>query len=98
MMAPVFSRTAWRCVWNMIQVCDNTFFKYFKNLLFFSPGSESLIILQNDLIHAWGLDMKLGYCVQVLIACGRILVLEKLFTLFYRATGAGRSGSWTVNI
>ncbi|WOL02485.1 hypothetical protein Cni_G11204 [Canna indica] len=37
MMAPVFSRTAWRCVWSMIQ---------------------------NDLIHAWGLDMKLGYCVQ----------------------------------
>ncbi|WOL17951.1 hypothetical protein Cni_G26744 [Canna indica] len=37
MMAPVFSRTAWRCVWHMIQ---------------------------SDLIHAWGLDMKLGYCVQ----------------------------------
>ncbi|XP_026660258.2 uncharacterized protein LOC103706547 isoform X2 [Phoenix dactylifera] len=37
MMAPVFSRAAWRCVWYMIQ---------------------------NDLIHAWGLDMKLGYCCQ----------------------------------
>ncbi|XP_039019200.1 uncharacterized protein LOC120150628 [Hibiscus syriacus] len=37
MMAPVFSRAAWRCVWYMIQ---------------------------NDLIHAWGLDMQLGYCVQ----------------------------------
>ncbi|ONK58280.1 uncharacterized protein A4U43_C09F10550 [Asparagus officinalis] len=37
MMAPVFSRAAWRCVWYMIQ---------------------------NDLIHAWGLDKKLGYCVQ----------------------------------
>ncbi|XP_073006845.1 uncharacterized protein [Typha latifolia] len=37
MMAPVFSRAAWRCVWHMIQ---------------------------NDLIHAWGLDMKLGYCAQ----------------------------------
>eukprot|EP00262_Sarcandra_glabra_P002287 TRINITY_DN12560_c0_g4_i2.p1 TRINITY_DN12560_c0_g4~~TRINITY_DN12560_c0_g4_i2.p1 ORF type:complete len:292 (+),score=41.06 TRINITY_DN12560_c0_g4_i2:731-1606(+) len=37
MMAPVFSRAAWRCVWYMIQ---------------------------NDLIHAWGLDMKLGYCAQ----------------------------------
>lgn len=35
MMAPVFSRAAWRCVWHMIQ---------------------------NDLIHAWGLDKKLGYC------------------------------------
>ncbi|XP_078447314.1 uncharacterized protein LOC144716135 isoform X2 [Wolffia australiana] len=37
MMAPVFSRSAWRCVWYMIQ---------------------------NDLIHAWGLDYKLGYCAQ----------------------------------
>ncbi|KAK9292520.1 hypothetical protein L1049_020493 [Liquidambar formosana] len=36
-MAPVFSRAAWRCVWYMIQ---------------------------NDLIHAWGLDMQLGYCAQ----------------------------------
>lgn len=36
-MAPVFSRSAWRCVWYMIQ---------------------------NDLIHAWGLDMHLGYCAQ----------------------------------
>ncbi|WOK96615.1 hypothetical protein Cni_G05322 [Canna indica] len=37
MMAPVFSRAAWRCVWHMIQ---------------------------NDLIHAWGLDKRLGYCAQ----------------------------------
>uniref|UniRef100_A0A1D1XP98 Uncharacterized protein n=1 Tax=Anthurium amnicola TaxID=1678845 RepID=A0A1D1XP98_9ARAE len=37
MMAPVFSRAAWRCAWYMIQ---------------------------NDLIHAWGLDFKLGYCAQ----------------------------------
>ncbi|KAK7340352.1 hypothetical protein VNO77_21054 [Canavalia gladiata] len=37
MMAPVFSRAAWRCVWHMIQ---------------------------NDLIHAWGLDYQLGYCAQ----------------------------------
>ncbi|XP_059628675.1 uncharacterized protein LOC132271343 isoform X2 [Cornus florida] len=36
-MAPVFSRAAWRCVWFMIQ---------------------------NDLIHAWGLDIRLGYCAQ----------------------------------
>ncbi|KAA8533424.1 hypothetical protein F0562_031142 [Nyssa sinensis] len=36
-MAPVFSRDAWRCVWHMIQ---------------------------NDLIHAWGLDIQLGYCAQ----------------------------------
>ncbi|GFQ00412.1 hypothetical protein PHJA_002185200 [Phtheirospermum japonicum] len=36
-MAPVFSKAAWRCVWYMIQ---------------------------NDLIHAWGLDIRLGYCAQ----------------------------------
>ncbi|KAL3626172.1 hypothetical protein CASFOL_029721 [Castilleja foliolosa] len=36
-MAPVFSKSAWRCVWYMIQ---------------------------NDLIHAWGLDIRLGYCAQ----------------------------------
>ncbi|GKU99896.1 hypothetical protein SLEP1_g12675 [Rubroshorea leprosula] len=37
LMAPVFSRAAWRCAWYMIQ---------------------------NDLIHAWGLDKQLGYCAQ----------------------------------
>ncbi|XP_031128671.1 uncharacterized protein LOC116030533 isoform X1 [Ipomoea triloba] len=38
-MAPVFSRSAWRCVWHLIQ---------------------------NDLVHGWGMDMKLGYCAQLL--------------------------------
>ncbi|KAK9061701.1 hypothetical protein SSX86_018884 [Deinandra increscens subsp. villosa] len=36
-MAPVFSRKAWRCVWNMIQ---------------------------NDLVHGWGLDFALRRCVE----------------------------------
>ncbi|XP_054792210.1 uncharacterized protein LOC129306957 isoform X2 [Prosopis cineraria] len=36
-MAPVFSRDAWRCVWHMIQ---------------------------NDLIHGWGLDFALRRCVD----------------------------------
>ncbi|KAG0601578.1 hypothetical protein M758_11G123200 [Ceratodon purpureus] len=36
-MAPVFSRAAWRCVWYMIQ---------------------------NDLVHGWGIDFKIGYCAQ----------------------------------
>ncbi|KAG0491129.1 hypothetical protein HPP92_007992 [Vanilla planifolia] len=36
-MAPVFSRNAWRCVWHMIQ---------------------------NDLVHGWGLDLLLGKCVE----------------------------------
>ncbi|RYR42897.1 hypothetical protein Ahy_A08g039329 isoform A [Arachis hypogaea] len=36
-MAPVFSREAWRCVWHMIQ---------------------------NDLVHGWGLDFSLRRCVE----------------------------------
>ncbi|CAN0929343.1 hypothetical protein LINGRAHAP2_LOCUS37016 [Linum grandiflorum] len=36
-MAPVFSRDAWRCVWYMIQ---------------------------NDLVHGWGLDFALRRCVE----------------------------------
>ncbi|KAL6351630.1 hypothetical protein AAG906_040984 [Vitis piasezkii] len=36
-MAPVFSRDAWRCVWHM---------------------------LQNDLVHGWGLDFALRRCVE----------------------------------
>lgn len=37
MMAPVFSRAAWRCVWHM---------------------------LQNDLVHGWGLDFALRRCAE----------------------------------
>ncbi|WMV56068.1 hypothetical protein MTR67_049453 [Solanum verrucosum] len=37
-MAPVFSREAWRCVWHLIQ---------------------------NDLVHGWGLDFALRRCVEV---------------------------------
>lgn len=36
-MAPAFSRAAWRCVWHMIQ---------------------------NDLVHGWGLDFAVGRCVE----------------------------------
>ncbi|MFS7943875.1 hypothetical protein Hanom_Chr06g00505341 [Helianthus anomalus] len=36
-MAPVFSREAWRCVWHLIQ---------------------------NDLVHGWGLDFALQKCVE----------------------------------
>ncbi|KAL2529014.1 hypothetical protein Fot_21615 [Forsythia ovata] len=36
-MAPVFSRDAWRCIWHMIQ---------------------------NDLVHGWGLDFALRKCVE----------------------------------
>ncbi|XP_042377873.1 uncharacterized protein LOC121970926 isoform X3 [Zingiber officinale] len=37
-MAPVFSRDAWRCTWHMIQ---------------------------NDLVHGWGLDFALRRCVEL---------------------------------
>ncbi|KAG0563406.1 hypothetical protein KC19_8G028400 [Ceratodon purpureus] len=36
-MAPVFSKAAWRCIWHMVQ---------------------------NDLVHGWGIDFKIGYCAQ----------------------------------
>jgi hypothetical protein len=36
-MAPVFSKAAWQCVWHMVQ---------------------------NDLVHGWGVDFKIGYCAQ----------------------------------
>ncbi|KMZ56668.1 Lysine ketoglutarate reductase trans-splicing related 1 [Zostera marina] len=36
-MAPVFSRKAWRCVWHMIQ---------------------------NDLVHGWGLDLSVRRCLE----------------------------------
>ncbi|XP_062190120.1 uncharacterized protein LOC133893165 isoform X2 [Phragmites australis] len=36
-MSPVFSKSAWKCVWHLIQ---------------------------NDLIHGWGIDYKFGYCAQ----------------------------------
>lgn len=56
MMAPVFSKAAWRCVWYM---------------------------MQNDLIHAWGLDLQLGYCAQAIITyclAFVVCVLSGLFT------------------
>ena len=28
-----------------------------------------LLLFQNDLVHGWGLDMKLGYCAQVRLCC-----------------------------
>lgn len=36
-MAPVFSKSAWKCAWHLIQ---------------------------NDLVHGWGIDYKFGYCAQ----------------------------------
>ncbi|XP_078447204.1 uncharacterized protein LOC144716063 isoform X2 [Wolffia australiana] len=42
-MAPVFSRKAWRCVWHLIQ---------------------------NDLVHGWGLDFALRKCVELMRRLG----------------------------
>ncbi|MCE3049723.1 hypothetical protein HAX54_045595 [Datura stramonium] len=49
-MAPVFSREAWRCVWHMIQVV-------------LTPGSDAST-WNNDLVHGWGLDFALRRCVE----------------------------------
>ncbi|XP_019176024.1 PREDICTED: uncharacterized protein LOC109171394 isoform X1 [Ipomoea nil] len=59
-MAPVFSRSAWRCAWHLIQ---------------------------NDLVHGWGVDMKLGYCAQgdrtkkVGVVDGEYIVHQSIQTL-----------------
>ncbi|KAH9602993.1 hypothetical protein KSS87_003579 [Heliosperma pusillum] len=49
-MAPVFSREAWRCVWHMIQISK--------------PLMRHLYCIQNDLVHGWGLDFALRRCVE----------------------------------
>lgn len=28
-------------------------------------GCLVAVVVQNDLVHGWGLDLKLGYCAQV---------------------------------
>ncbi|KAK8522402.1 hypothetical protein V6N12_056111 [Hibiscus sabdariffa] len=70
MMGPVFSRAAWRCAWYMIQVRTT---KYVLRALRPQPYCLHIdrvfydimaLFSANDLIHAWGLDMQLGYCAQ----------------------------------
>ncbi|KAL0738046.1 hypothetical protein Bca4012_014256 [Brassica carinata] len=74
MMAPVFSRSAWRCSWYMIQ---------------------------NDLIHAWGLDKQLGYCAQgdrkkkVGVVDAEYIVHYGLPTLGVVSTASSSSGNET---
>ncbi|KAJ0263645.1 Lysine ketoglutarate reductase trans-splicing-like protein [Hirschfeldia incana] len=73
-MAPVFSRSAWRCSWYMIQ---------------------------NDLIHAWGLDKQLGYCAQgdrkknVGVVDAEYIVHYGLTTLGVVETASSSSGNET---
>lgn len=62
-MAPVFSRNAWRCVWHMIQ---------------------------NDLVHGWGLDFALGKCVE--LAHEKIGVVDAQWIVHQRIPSLGNQG------
>ncbi|CAH9072996.1 unnamed protein product [Cuscuta epithymum] len=64
-MAPVFSKAAWSCVWYMIQ---------------------------NDLIHAWGLDMQLGYCAQG-DRTSKIGVVDAEYVVHYGLPTLGEPGN-----
>jgi len=60
-MATVFSRNAWRCVWHMIQVK----WHYMRSFLFVWSAMLTHCFLQNDLVHGRGLDFALRKCVEV---------------------------------
>ncbi|KAM0889116.1 hypothetical protein ACQ4PT_027906 [Festuca glaucescens] len=67
-MAPVFSRDAWRCVWHMIQ---------------------------NDLIHGWGLDFNFWRCVddpeeQIGIVDAQYVVHHAVTTLIGKGNNANK--------
>ncbi|KAH7279262.1 hypothetical protein KP509_37G012500 [Ceratopteris richardii] len=62
-MAPVFSKSAWRCAWNLIQ---------------------------NDLVHGWGLDFALGRCVQP--AHEKIGVVDSQYIIHQTVPSLGNQG------
>ncbi|KAL3680828.1 hypothetical protein R1sor_023784 [Riccia sorocarpa] len=62
-MAPVFSRKAWRCVWHMIQ---------------------------NDLVHGWGLDLNLHRCAQP--GYEKIGVVDSQWITHMRVPSLGEQG------
>ncbi|XP_057776795.1 uncharacterized protein LOC130995508 [Salvia miltiorrhiza] len=62
-MAPVFSRDAWRCVWHVIQ---------------------------NDLVHGWGLDFALQRCVEP--AHERIGVVDAQWIVHQTVPSLGNEG------
>ncbi|KAL6551456.1 hypothetical protein OROGR_007610 [Orobanche gracilis] len=64
-MAPVFSRDAWRCVWHMIQ---------------------------NDLVHGWGLDFALRECVEKQPAHERIGVVDSQWIVHQDVSSLGNQG------
>lgn len=60
-------------------LCENFKYPYVnRNLMPKYPGYYFLSVLQNDLIHAWGLDRQLGYCAQV------IFILNHYFYLAFK--------------
>jgi len=63
-MAPVFSREAWRCVWHMIQ---------------------------NDLVHGWGLDFALRKCVEP--AHEKIGVVDSQWIIHQKIPSLGSQGT-----
>ncbi|XP_047316205.1 uncharacterized protein LOC124919883 isoform X2 [Impatiens glandulifera] len=62
-MAPVFSREAWRCVWHLIQ---------------------------NDLVHGWGLDFALRKCVEP--AHEKIGVIDSQWIIHQSVPSLGNQG------
>ncbi|KAK7339614.1 hypothetical protein VNO77_20292 [Canavalia gladiata] len=62
-MAPVFSREAWRCAWHMIQ---------------------------NDLVHGWGLDFALRKCVEP--PHEKIGVVDTQWVVHQRVPSLGNQG------
>jgi hypothetical protein len=65
--------------------------------------------MQNDFIHAWGLDKNLGYCVQVLYLIDNMLFMFvvnsvkqfarlNLFLCIYREISPGKSELWMINM
>ncbi|XP_019059545.1 PREDICTED: uncharacterized protein LOC104825730 [Tarenaya hassleriana] len=62
-MAPVFSRSAWQCVWHMIQ---------------------------NDLVHGWGLDFAFGACVEP--AHEKIGVVDSQWIMHQNLPSLGNQG------
>ncbi|TYI05867.1 hypothetical protein ES332_A10G118500v1 [Gossypium tomentosum] len=71
-MATVFSRDAWRCVWHMIQ---------------------------NDLVHGWGLDFALRKCVEpshekIGVVDAQWIVHQGVPSLGNQGQPVGRKASW----
>ncbi|KAF1885702.1 hypothetical protein Lal_00039550 [Lupinus albus] len=73
-MAPVFSRDAWRCVWHLIQ---------------------------NDLVHGWGLDFVIGKCVEnphekIGVVDAQWIVHQKVPSLANQGQSIGKKAPWEV--